>query len=130
MSVPSLCTYSVLMCHRVDQILGKGQIPMDRKIRDRILPEGESLEHDMSMLGRVCKVERQVSLTSKSHSKNRMPGSDISPVYHSNLPVMLYSVHPTFLLSTVKKNKAFISFPSCKTKTTKHLSFCVICTVL
>lgn len=50
----------VLMCHRVDQILGKGQIPMDRKIRDRILPEGESLEHDMSMLGRVCKVERQV----------------------------------------------------------------------
>ncbi|XP_062851659.1 potassium voltage-gated channel subfamily KQT member 4 [Trichomycterus rosablanca] len=45
---------------RVDQILGKGQIPLDRKIRDRILPEGESLEHDMSMLGRVCKVERQV----------------------------------------------------------------------
>lgn len=37
---------------------------MDRKIRDRILPEGESLEHDMSMLGRVCKVERQVSLKS------------------------------------------------------------------
>ncbi|XP_047668413.1 potassium voltage-gated channel subfamily KQT member 5 isoform X4 [Tachysurus fulvidraco] len=53
----------------VDQILGKGQIPMDRKIRDRILPEGESLEHDMSMLGRVCKVERQVqSIESKLDS--------------------------------------------------------------
>ncbi|KAI4875316.1 hypothetical protein NFI96_001828 [Prochilodus magdalenae] len=53
----------------VDQILGKGQIPMDRKMRDRILPEGESLEHDMSMLGRVCKVERQVqSIESKLDS--------------------------------------------------------------
>ncbi|KAI5107989.1 potassium voltage-gated channel subfamily KQT member 5 isoform X2 [Silurus meridionalis] len=53
----------------VDQILGKGHIPMDRKIRDRILPEGESLEHDMSMLGRVCKVERQVqSIESKLDS--------------------------------------------------------------
>uniref|UniRef100_A0AAR2J6X5 Potassium voltage-gated channel, KQT-like subfamily, member 5a n=1 Tax=Pygocentrus nattereri TaxID=42514 RepID=A0AAR2J6X5_PYGNA len=54
---------------RVDQILGKGQIPMDRKMRDRILPEGESLEHDLSMLGRVCKVERQVqSIESKLDS--------------------------------------------------------------
>ncbi|XP_017319849.1 potassium voltage-gated channel subfamily KQT member 4 isoform X12 [Ictalurus punctatus] len=54
---------------RVDQILGKGQIPMDRKMRDRILPEGESLDHDMSMLGRVCKVERQVqSIESKLDS--------------------------------------------------------------
>ncbi|XP_060782020.1 potassium voltage-gated channel subfamily KQT member 5 isoform X3 [Neoarius graeffei] len=53
----------------VDQILGKGQIPLDRKMRDRILPEGESLEHDMSMLGRVCKVERQVqSIESKLDS--------------------------------------------------------------
>ncbi|XP_053477372.1 potassium voltage-gated channel subfamily KQT member 4 isoform X2 [Ictalurus furcatus] len=53
----------------VDQILGKGQIPMDRKMRDRILPEGESLDHDMSMLGRVCKVERQVqSIESKLDS--------------------------------------------------------------
>ncbi|XP_017578210.1 potassium voltage-gated channel subfamily KQT member 5 isoform X2 [Pygocentrus nattereri] len=53
----------------VDQILGKGQIPMDRKMRDRILPEGESLEHDLSMLGRVCKVERQVqSIESKLDS--------------------------------------------------------------
>lgn len=45
---------------RVDQILGKGQIPMDKKIREKLLPDGESLE-GMSMLGRVCKVERQVS---------------------------------------------------------------------
>ncbi|KAK1791726.1 hypothetical protein P4O66_013707 [Electrophorus voltai] len=54
---------------RVDQILGKGQIPMDRKMRDRILPEGEALEHDVSMLGRVCKVEKQVqSIESKLDS--------------------------------------------------------------
>lgn len=44
---------------RVDQILGKGQIPLDKKIREKLLSEGEILE-DMSMLGRVCKVERQV----------------------------------------------------------------------
>uniref|UniRef100_A0A674ARV0 Potassium voltage-gated channel, KQT-like subfamily, member 5b n=1 Tax=Salmo trutta TaxID=8032 RepID=A0A674ARV0_SALTR len=45
---------------RVDQILGKGQIPLDKKIRDKLLSDGDLLE-DMSMLGRVCKVERQVS---------------------------------------------------------------------
>ncbi|XP_051946127.1 potassium voltage-gated channel subfamily KQT member 5-like isoform X3 [Xyrauchen texanus] len=53
----------------VDQILGKGQISVDRKGREKILLEGESLEHDMSMLGRVCKVERQVqSIDSKLDS--------------------------------------------------------------
>lgn len=49
------------MCNRVDQILGKGQIPVDKKIRDKLHPDGDSLE-GMSMLGRVCKVERQVRL--------------------------------------------------------------------
>ncbi|KAJ8402716.1 hypothetical protein AAFF_G00363880 [Aldrovandia affinis] len=44
---------------RVDQILGKGQITVDRKMRDKVHPEGDSLE-DVSMLGRVCRVERQV----------------------------------------------------------------------
>ncbi|KAI7805687.1 putative potassium voltage-gated channel subfamily KQT member 5 [Triplophysa rosa] len=54
---------------RVDQILGKGQISVDRRGREKILPEGEALEHDMSMLGRVCKVERQVqSIESKLDS--------------------------------------------------------------
>ncbi|XP_077586212.1 potassium voltage-gated channel subfamily KQT member 4 isoform X3 [Stigmatopora nigra] len=44
----------------VDQILGKGQIAMDKKIRDKLNPDGDA--HDgISMLGRVCKVERQVS---------------------------------------------------------------------
>ncbi|XP_048125412.1 potassium voltage-gated channel subfamily KQT member 5 isoform X3 [Alosa alosa] len=52
----------------VDQILGKGQIPMDRKMRDKVHPEGDTLE-DMSMLGRVCKVEKQVqSIESKLDS--------------------------------------------------------------
>lgn len=45
----------------MDQILGKGQIPVDKKIRDKLHPDGDSLE-GMSMLGRVCKVERQVSM--------------------------------------------------------------------
>lgn len=49
----------VCLCNRVDQILGKGQIPVDKKIRDKLHPDGDSLE-GMSMLGRVCKVERQV----------------------------------------------------------------------
>uniref|UniRef100_A0A673BKN2 Potassium voltage-gated channel, KQT-like subfamily, member 5b n=1 Tax=Sphaeramia orbicularis TaxID=375764 RepID=A0A673BKN2_9TELE len=53
---------------RVDQILGKGQIPLDKKIREKLLSEGDILE-DMSMLGRVCKVERQVqSIESKLDS--------------------------------------------------------------
>uniref|UniRef100_A0A672HNN2 Potassium voltage-gated channel subfamily KQT member 5-like n=1 Tax=Salarias fasciatus TaxID=181472 RepID=A0A672HNN2_SALFA len=53
---------------RVDQILGKGQIPLDKKIREKLLSEGDILE-DVSMLGRVCKVERQVqSIESKLDS--------------------------------------------------------------
>ncbi|XP_039594963.1 potassium voltage-gated channel subfamily KQT member 5 isoform X3 [Polypterus senegalus] len=44
---------------RVDQILGKGQIPADKKNREKIPPENEAVE-DLSMLGRVCKVEKQV----------------------------------------------------------------------
>ncbi|XP_068597024.1 potassium voltage-gated channel subfamily KQT member 5-like [Brachionichthys hirsutus] len=53
---------------RVDQILGKGQIPVDKRIRDKLNPDGEALE-GVSMLGRVCKVERQVtSIESKLDS--------------------------------------------------------------
>uniref|UniRef100_A0A8D3DU33 Potassium voltage-gated channel subfamily Q member 5 n=1 Tax=Scophthalmus maximus TaxID=52904 RepID=A0A8D3DU33_SCOMX len=53
---------------RVDQILGKGQIPVDKKMRDKLNPDGDSME-TMSMLGRVCKVERQVtSIESKLDS--------------------------------------------------------------
>ncbi|KAM9314912.1 potassium voltage-gated channel subfamily KQT member 5-like [Pholidichthys leucotaenia] len=53
---------------RVDQILGKGTIPLDKKIREKLLSDGDILE-DMSMLGRVCKVERQVqSIESKLDS--------------------------------------------------------------
>lgn len=49
----------LVFCSRVDQILGKGQIPLDKKMREKLLSDGDILE-DMSMLGRVCKVERQV----------------------------------------------------------------------
>ncbi|KAM4751114.1 potassium voltage-gated channel subfamily KQT member 5 [Anableps anableps] len=53
---------------RVDQILGKGQVPLDKKIREKLLSDGDMVE-DMSMLGRVCKVERQVqSIESKLDS--------------------------------------------------------------
>lgn len=44
----------------VDQILGKGQISADKKLREKLHQDGDSME-GMSMLGRVCKVERQVS---------------------------------------------------------------------
>ncbi|XP_061546645.1 potassium voltage-gated channel subfamily KQT member 2-like [Phycodurus eques] len=44
----------------VDQILGKGQIAVEKKMKDKLNPDGDA--HDgVSMLGRVCKVERQVS---------------------------------------------------------------------
>ncbi|XP_061600557.1 potassium voltage-gated channel subfamily KQT member 5 isoform X6 [Cololabis saira] len=53
---------------RVDQILGKGQIPVEKKPRDKLHPDGDSMD-SMSMLGRVCKVERQVtSIESKLDS--------------------------------------------------------------
>jgi len=43
---------------RVDQILGKGQITSDKKSREKITAEHESPD-DLSMLGRVVKVEKQ-----------------------------------------------------------------------
>ncbi|XP_072293039.1 potassium voltage-gated channel subfamily KQT member 5 isoform X2 [Eucyclogobius newberryi] len=44
----------------VDQILGKGHISAEKKLREKLHQDGDSME-GMSMLGRVCKVERQVS---------------------------------------------------------------------
>ncbi|XP_055470505.1 potassium voltage-gated channel subfamily KQT member 5-like, partial [Psammomys obesus] len=50
---------------RVDQILGKGQITADKKSREKIPVEHEPTD-DLSMLGRVVKVEKQVqSIESK-----------------------------------------------------------------
>uniref|UniRef100_A0AAV2JMQ4 Potassium voltage-gated channel, KQT-like subfamily, member 5a n=1 Tax=Knipowitschia caucasica TaxID=637954 RepID=A0AAV2JMQ4_KNICA len=52
----------------VDQILGKGHISADKKLREKLHHDGDSME-GMSMLGRVCKVERQVcSIESKLDS--------------------------------------------------------------
>uniref|UniRef100_A0A452U7D5 Potassium channel voltage dependent KCNQ C-terminal domain-containing protein n=1 Tax=Ursus maritimus TaxID=29073 RepID=A0A452U7D5_URSMA len=49
----------------VDQILGKGQITSDKKSREKITAEHETPD-DLSMLGRVVKVEKQVqSIESK-----------------------------------------------------------------
>uniref|UniRef100_A0A5F8H2D6 Potassium voltage-gated channel subfamily Q member 5 n=1 Tax=Monodelphis domestica TaxID=13616 RepID=A0A5F8H2D6_MONDO len=50
---------------RVDQILGKGQITSDKKSREKNTAELETAD-DLSMLGRVVKVEKQVqSIESK-----------------------------------------------------------------
>lgn len=45
----------------VDQILGKGQITSDKKSREKIPAEHETTD-DLSMLGRVVKVEKQVQV--------------------------------------------------------------------
>ncbi|CAH2248896.1 potassium voltage-gated channel subfamily KQT member 5 [Pelobates cultripes] len=53
---------------RVDQILGKGQITTDKKSREKNASEIETAD-DISMLGRVVKVEKQVqSIESKLDS--------------------------------------------------------------
>ncbi|XP_065256809.1 potassium voltage-gated channel subfamily KQT member 5 isoform X5 [Emys orbicularis] len=53
---------------RVDQILGKGQITTDKKSREKNTAENETTD-DLSMLGRVVKVEKQVqSIESKLDS--------------------------------------------------------------
>ncbi|XP_068137589.1 potassium voltage-gated channel subfamily KQT member 5 isoform X2 [Hyperolius riggenbachi] len=53
---------------RVDQILGKGQITADKKTREKSVSEIETAD-DLSMLGRVVKVEKQVqSIESKLDS--------------------------------------------------------------
>nr|XP_046258688.1 potassium voltage-gated channel subfamily KQT member 5 [Scatophagus argus] len=81
----------------VDQILGKGQIPVDKKMRDKLHPDGESLE-GMSMLGRVCKVERQVtSIESKLDSLldvyRQVLQKGPSPLTLSSLPLFELDNH-------------------------------------
>nr|XP_014344373.1 PREDICTED: potassium voltage-gated channel subfamily KQT member 5 [Latimeria chalumnae] len=72
-SSPSLHSYYTQHSRKqstsgVDQILGKGQIPTDKKSREKIPPENETAD-DLSMLGRVVKVEKQVqSIESKLDS--------------------------------------------------------------
>ncbi|XP_055758312.1 potassium voltage-gated channel subfamily KQT member 5 isoform X3 [Salvelinus fontinalis] len=71
----------------VDQILGKGQISMDKRIRDKLHPDGDTLE-DMSMLGRVCKVQRQVtSIESKLDSLLDVYRQGSSALTLSSLPL-------------------------------------------
>ncbi|XP_044278087.1 potassium voltage-gated channel subfamily KQT member 5 isoform X5 [Varanus komodoensis] len=53
---------------RVDQILGRGQIASDKRSREKNTAENETTD-DLSMLGRVVKVEKQVqSIESKLDS--------------------------------------------------------------
>ncbi|KAB0355723.1 hypothetical protein FD755_021664 [Muntiacus reevesi] len=50
---------TVIRAISVDQILGKGQITSDKKSREKITAEHEAAD-DLSMLGRVVKVEKQL----------------------------------------------------------------------
>ncbi|XP_041107986.1 potassium voltage-gated channel subfamily KQT member 5-like isoform X1 [Polyodon spathula] len=85
---------------RVDQILGKGQIPGDKKSREKILPESEAIE-DLSMLGRVCKVEKQVqSIESKLDSlleiyKQALRKGSASALTLASLQMPLFEFEPT-----------------------------------
>uniref|UniRef100_A0A8C5CV80 Potassium voltage-gated channel, KQT-like subfamily, member 5b n=1 Tax=Gadus morhua TaxID=8049 RepID=A0A8C5CV80_GADMO len=106
---------------RVDQILGKGQIPLDKKIREKLLSEGDVLE-DMSMLGRVCKVERQVtSIESKldslldiyRHVLNKGPSSALAL---SSLPLFELEQTSDYQSSVYSKER------SCSTQASKIIS--------
>ncbi|XP_033860589.3 potassium voltage-gated channel subfamily KQT member 5-like isoform X2 [Acipenser ruthenus] len=85
---------------RVDQILGKGQIPGDKKAREKILPESETTE-DLSMLGRVCKVEKQVqSIESKLDSlleiyRQVLRKGSASALTLASLQMPLFEFEPT-----------------------------------
>ncbi|XP_064807626.1 potassium voltage-gated channel subfamily KQT member 5-like isoform X2 [Oncorhynchus masou masou] len=101
---------------RVDQILGKGQIPLDKKIRDKLLSDGDLLE-DMSMLGRVCKVERQVqSIESKLDSlldiyRHVLRKGSSSALTLSSLP--LFELEQT---SDYQSSILFKDHPTCSTQ--------------
>uniref|UniRef100_A0A667X201 Potassium voltage-gated channel, KQT-like subfamily, member 5b n=1 Tax=Myripristis murdjan TaxID=586833 RepID=A0A667X201_9TELE len=77
---------------RVDQILGKGQIPLDKKIREKLLSDGDILE-DMSMLGRVCKVERQVCLSLNLNASTSTPPSGLGSSSFSPSPLPHHHHH-------------------------------------
>lgn len=52
-----------VLCKRVDQIIGRGAVQPDKKARpekgEKTLPELDPLD-ELSMMGRVVKVEKQV----------------------------------------------------------------------
>lgn len=64
---------------------------MDKKIRDKLLPDGDSLE-GMSMLGRVCKVERQVS--SKNEKSKCICKITLQSCSHSPFPLFFFPRSP------------------------------------
>lgn len=58
-------TAAFVFSYSVDQILGKGQITADKRSREKNPAENETTD-DLSMLGRVVKVEKQVERLSVS----------------------------------------------------------------
>lgn len=61
LEVMQVCIY---LSERVDQIIGRGAVQPDKKVRpekgEKTPPELDSLD-ELSMMGRVVKVEKQVS---------------------------------------------------------------------
>uniref|UniRef100_H3D9H4 Potassium voltage-gated channel, KQT-like subfamily, member 5b n=1 Tax=Tetraodon nigroviridis TaxID=99883 RepID=H3D9H4_TETNG len=116
-----LCRIKSLQTSRVDQILGKGQIPLDKKIREKLLSDGDILE-DMSMLGRVCKVERQVqSIESKLDSlldiyRQMLHKGSSSALTLSSLP--LFELEQT----SDYHSPVFAKDPSCSSQAPKTVS--------
>ncbi|XP_063740442.1 potassium voltage-gated channel subfamily KQT member 5-like isoform X2 [Eleginops maclovinus] len=117
---------------RVDQILGKGQIPLDKKIREKLLSDGDILE-DMSMLGRVCKVERQVtSIESKLDSlldiyRQVLRKGSSSALTLSSLPLFELEQTSDYHSSVFSKDLSSSTQvsgvpPSVRSSTTSHLS--------
>ncbi|KAI4833150.1 hypothetical protein KUCAC02_016064 [Chaenocephalus aceratus] len=116
----------------VDQILGKGQIPLDKKIREKLLSDGDILE-DMSMLGRVCKVERQVtSIESKLDSlldiyRQVLRKGSSSALTLSSLPLFELEQTSDYHSSVFSKDLSSSpqvsgAPPSIRSSTTSHLS--------
>uniref|UniRef100_A0AAR2KZE9 Potassium voltage-gated channel subfamily KQT member 5 n=1 Tax=Pygocentrus nattereri TaxID=42514 RepID=A0AAR2KZE9_PYGNA len=97
---------------RVDQILGKGQVPLDKKLREKMLADGDLLE-DVSMLGRVCKVERQVqSIESKLDSlldiyRQVLRKGSPSAINISSLPLFELEQTSNYQSSTFSKDSQF-----------------------
>ncbi|XP_048864959.1 potassium voltage-gated channel subfamily KQT member 5 [Brienomyrus brachyistius] len=96
---------------RVDQILGKGHIQADKRSREKVHSESDAFDH-MSMLGRVCKVERQVqSIESKLDSLLDIYRQVLRKGSSSGLPLFHLEQTSDYQSSTLSKDT------SCSTST-------------
>uniref|UniRef100_A0A671SG99 Potassium voltage-gated channel subfamily KQT member 5-like n=1 Tax=Sinocyclocheilus anshuiensis TaxID=1608454 RepID=A0A671SG99_9TELE len=87
---------------RVDQILGRGQMPMDKKVREKLLSDGDILE-DVSMLGRVpsCRLPGSSVRLIHPDSSGFLHGSSL----RRHLPGLCLSTH---FLSLIPSSQPFL----------------------